>query len=109
MVRVGNNGGTGIVMPDGSFAQALEVPGPESRPELRRGRGYRLLHVPVAEFPERTFYIRFGEWFPLLLVLFSGAVLIYALRREHITLNELGADEEEEDMDRYISQTPGER
>lgn len=86
MVRVGNNGGTGIVMPDGRFAQALEVPGPERRPELRRGRGYRLLRVPVAESPRRTLYVRFGEWFPILASVFSIAVLVYAFRRKGIML-----------------------
>ena len=93
MVRVGNNGGTGIVMPDGRFTQALEVPGTETRPELRRGRGFRMLKVPVEEFPRKTFYIRFGEWFPMLLMALSAAVTIYALIREHSILEVLDRSE----------------
>ena len=78
MVRVGNNSGTGIVMPDGSFAQALEVPGPEKRPEIRRGRGFRLLRVPVTEYPEPTVYLQYGYFFPILLVAFAALMLVYA-------------------------------
>ena len=78
MVRVGNNSGTGIVMPDGSFAQPLEVPGPEKRPEIRRGRGFRLLRVPVTEYPEPTVYLQYGYFFPILLVAFAALMLIYA-------------------------------
>ena len=78
MVRVGNNSGSGIVMPDGRFAQALEVPGPESRPELRRGRGVRLLRVPVTEFPPHTVYLRIGDLFPILLIGFVILAFVYA-------------------------------
>ena len=78
MVRVGNNSGSGIVMPDGSFAQALEVPGPESRPELRRGRGVRLLRVPVTEFPSPTLFLRIGDLFPILLIAFVILMYLYA-------------------------------
>ena len=86
MVRVGNNSGTGIVMPDGSFQQALEVPGPEARPEIRRGRGCRLLRVPVAEFPPPTVYLQAGELFPLLLLAFVVLMLIYANWQRHYVM-----------------------
>ena len=86
MVRVGNNSGTGIVMPDGRFQQALEVPGPEFRPEIRRGRGYRLLRVPVTEFPPQTIYLKIGELFPILLIIFVVIMLIYANWQHHYVL-----------------------
>ena len=38
MIRVGNNGGTGVLTPKGKFTQVLEVQGSERRPEIRRGR-----------------------------------------------------------------------
>jgi len=86
MVRVGNNSGTGIVMPDGSFRQALEIPGPEARHEIRRGRGYRLLRVPVSEFPPPTVYLQVGELFPILLLAFVVLMLIYANWQRHYVL-----------------------
>lgn len=89
MVRVGNNSGTGIVMPDGRFQQALEVEGPESRPEIRRGRGYRLLRVPVVEFPPPTAYLRFGHFFPEFLILFVMVMLIYANWQRSFVMNGL--------------------
>ena len=99
MIRVGNNSGTGIVMPSGRFAQALEVPGPEARPEIRRGRGFRLLYVPVFEDPVPTFYMRLGEWFPLLLSAFSVLMLIYSNWHDHAVLNifdQIGEDSRRE-------------
>ena len=86
MVRVGNNSGPGIVMPDGSFAQALEVDGPESRMEIRRGRGYRLLRVPVTGSPTQTAYLKIGELFPMLLCAFAVLVIIYSRWHRHFTL-----------------------
>ena len=88
MVRVGNNGGTGVVMPDGRFTQVLEVPGTERRPELRRGRGYRLLEVPVYENPRPTLYVRWGEWFPRLLVCFMLCMVLYAFRHRAAVIKE---------------------
>ena len=89
MVRVGNNSGTGIVMPDGHFVQVLEVPGPESRPELRRGRGFRLLRVPVTEFPPPTVYLRFGYLFPVLLIAFVALMLVYCNWQRYFVINGL--------------------
>ena len=89
MVRVGNNSGTGIVMPSGRFAQALEVPGLEARPEIRRGRGFRLLKVPVVENPRQTYFIRNGDWFPVTLVAFAAVMLLYCLGHRRLVFNML--------------------
>ncbi|MBQ6352294.1 MAG: apolipoprotein N-acyltransferase, partial [Lentisphaeria bacterium] len=79
MVRVGNNSGTGIVMPSGRFEQALEVPGAETRPEIRRGRGFRVLEVPVTEYPNSTVFMCIGDLLPWLLVGFSALLVIYSM------------------------------
>ena len=89
MVRVGNNSGTGIVMPSGRFAQAVEVPGPEDRPEIRRGRGFRLLKVPVIEAPQQTYFIRYGDWFPVTLAFFVAMMVSYCFRHRSLVLNML--------------------
>lgn len=98
MVRVGNNSGSGIVMPDGRFVQALEVPGPESRPEIRRGRGFRLLRVPVTESPAPTVFLRIGDLFPIILILFVLLMLVYARWQRHLVF--YGLEEIKEKMDR---------
>ena len=94
MVRVGNNSGSGIVMPDGRFVQALEVPGPESRPEIRRGRGYKLLRIPVTESPSPTAYLRIGDLFSILLIGFVILMIIYARWQRHFVIG--GLDEMKE-------------
>ena len=73
MVRCGNNGGSLVVLPTGKISQILEVPGPEKRLELRRGRGFRQLAVHVPENPGRTFFVRFGEWILLVFALGCAA------------------------------------
>jgi len=107
MVRVGNNSGTGIVMPDGSFAQALEVPGPEKRPEIRRGRGGRLLRVPVTEFPEHTVYLKYGYFFPILLIAFAALTLVYARWQRRFVI--CGLMEMHETLEREKSEKNEER
>jgi len=87
MVRIGNNSGTGIVMPSGRFAQALEVPGTESRPEIRRGRGFKLLKVPVIETPTPTYFIRHGDWFPMNLIFFIAVMISLCMRHNTRVLN----------------------
>lgn len=67
MVRCGNNGGSLVVLPTGEITQVLEVPGAEKRLELRRGRGILPVRIHVPEQPEKTVFVRFGEWFVLLL------------------------------------------
>ena len=74
MVRCGNNGGSGAVLPNGEFTRELPTPGWQARPELRRGRAFGIVEVIVPSKPEPTFYVRFGEWFILLLAIFEAAV-----------------------------------
>ena len=112
MVRVGNNSGSGIVMPDGRFAQALEVPGPESRPELRRGRGIRMLRVPVAEFPPPTVYLHIGDLFPMLLIAFVLLMFFYSeWQRRYVFygLVEMQKTLEREKQERESAADPKER
>lgn len=80
MVRCGNNGGSLVVLPTGEITQVLEVPGPGKRPELRRGRGIRTVAVSVPARPGSTFFVRFGEWFVLLLALGCAAWWLFAVR-----------------------------
>ena len=104
MIRVGNNSGTGIVMPSGRFDQALEVPGVETRPEIRRGRGFRLLDVPIAEYPNPTVYMCIGEVFPLLMVALSVLMFIYSVWHDRMVLNifdEIGEDPGDESADHH--------
>ena len=90
MVRCGNNGGSLLVTPYGEVTQILEVPGPEERLELRRGRGIARLEVEVAEQPAETFYVRWGEWFigVLIVIVLCGAAgsFRHCRERKHILL-----------------------
>ena len=85
MVRCGNNGGSLVVTPRGEITQILTVPGAESRPELRRGRGFRRVSVEVPEHPVKTFYLKHGEWFIAVLTMIvaagCAAALHHAVRR----------------------------
>ncbi len=86
MFRCGNNGGSGVVTPLGEFTHILEVPGPEKRLELRRGRGLAVIPVGVEKEPSYTFYVRHGEWFILALALLgafqTGIAIRQAVRRK---------------------------
>ena len=87
MVRCGNNGGSLLVTPQGSITQVLTVPGPEPRPELRRGRGFGTVELHVPADPGETFFVRFGEWFVLLLwILLAAWLLTAAEHRRRIRL-----------------------
>ncbi len=87
MVRCGNNGGSLVVTPQGTVTQVLEVPGPEKRPELRRGRGFGTVAVHVEAEPAETFFVRFGEWFILLLwIVFAAWFLLAAEHRRRVRL-----------------------
>ena len=66
MIRCGNNGGSGVVTPTGKFTQCV-TPGPEKNPELRRGKAINQISVPVYNTTSKTFYIKFGEFFIILL------------------------------------------
>ncbi len=89
MVRCGNNGGSGVVTPLGEFTQVLEVPGPEARLELRRGRGIATVGVGVEPEPEETFFVRHGEWFIAVLAALvtfhaAAALIQYRKRKERL-------------------------
>ena len=78
MVRCGNNGGSLVVTPHGRITQVLEVPGPEKRLELRRGRGFRQVAVRVIENPRKTIYVRYGEWFMAVIALMTTGCFLFA-------------------------------
>ena len=81
MVRCGNNGGSGIVAPDGSLMQFLDIPKvPGKRPEIKRGRAWGVVTVPYKDKVEMTFYVQWGEWIIWLLLAAGGAIFIFALR-----------------------------
>ncbi len=73
MVRCGNNGGSLVVTKYGKIENVLTVPG-NGRPELRRGRGFALVELNVADRPAKTFYLRFGEW---LIALFACGIVLW--------------------------------
>ena len=76
MVRCGNNGGSGVVTRYGEFTQYIGSK--SSRPELLRESGGGVVKVSFTENPEKTFYVRYGEWFVLLLGVFAAAMTVYA-------------------------------
>jgi len=78
MVRCGNNGGSLVVLPTGEISQVLEVPGPEKRLELRRGRGFRQVGVFVPDTPQPTIFVCFGEWFIGLLGIGCAGWILFA-------------------------------
>ena len=71
MVRCGNNGGSGLVKPDGSLALFLDVPGQPGRVEIKRGRAFGIVETGYCSSPQLTFYVRYGEWLiGVLLIIF---------------------------------------
>ncbi|MBE6394126.1 MAG: apolipoprotein N-acyltransferase [Lentisphaerae bacterium] len=79
MIRCGNNGGSGIVYPDGTY-KIIDPTKKFPRPELRRGAAAEIIEVDLPENPERTFYVRFGEWFVYLLIFFTLFCFLFSLR-----------------------------
>ena len=79
MIRCGNNGGSGIVYPDGSY-KILDPTGKAPRPELLRCSAAQTVDVDLPEKPQRTFYVRHGEWFIFTLTIFCLAWALFALR-----------------------------
>ena len=73
MLRCGNNGGSGIVNPDGTLANFLDIPGEPGRVEIKRGRAFGKVEVRYKNTPRMTFYVKYGEWF--ILVLAAGSLL----------------------------------
>ena len=66
MVRSGNNGGSGVVTPSGRFTQCY-TPESNKRPELWRGRTINRVEVPISQETARTLYVRWGEYFIIIL------------------------------------------
>ena len=78
MIRCGNNGGSGMVTPWGKFTGYIGSP--SERPELLRERAYGIVDVPVygaGDIP--TVFVKYGEWFILLLAIFAFAIIIYGI------------------------------
>ncbi len=74
MIRCGNNGGSGVVTPDGRFTQYIGSSA--RRPELLRERAIGIVNVPIYENRTHcTLFVRCGEWFIALL----GAALFALL------------------------------
>ena len=63
MVRCGNNGGSGLVTPEGRLKGFLDVPSEKGRVEIKRGRAFGIVETPYKKNPELTFYVKYGEWF----------------------------------------------
>ena len=57
-----------MVYPDGTF-RIIDPTGKHPRPELLRCKAAEVISVDVPLKPEQTFYVRYGEWFILLLIL----------------------------------------
>ncbi|MBR2873286.1 MAG: hypothetical protein IKB99_07295, partial [Lentisphaeria bacterium] len=60
MVRCGNNGGSGIVLPDGTLTGFLDVPNQKGRVEIKRGQAWGKVKVPYKNDPVMTFYVKYG-------------------------------------------------
>ncbi len=74
MIRCGNNGGSGVVTPDGKFTQYIGSKA--ARPELLRERAAGIVEVPVySDWVRRTFFVKYGEWFILLLGIYLFALI----------------------------------
>ena len=85
MIRCGNNGGSGVVTPNGRFTQYIGSKA--ARPELLRERATGIVEVPIyPEWVRRTFFVRHGEWFILSLGVYLCALLtgwvIHAFKRK---------------------------
>jgi len=89
MVRCGNNGGSGVVTRYGEFTQYIGSKA--ARPELLRESSCGVVKIGVAENPEKTFYVLYGEWFVLLLGIFAGVMTVYAFINVHIGRKKLMA------------------
>ena len=74
MIRCGNNGGSGVVTPDGRFTRYIGSNA--ARPELLRERAIGIVDVPVyPKWVRRTFFVKYGEWFILLLGFYLLALI----------------------------------
>lgn len=74
MIRCGNNGGSGVVTPDGRFTRYIGSNA--ARPELLRERAIGIVDVPVyPQWVRRTVFVKYGEWFILLLGFYLFALI----------------------------------
>ncbi|MBE6391654.1 MAG: apolipoprotein N-acyltransferase [Lentisphaerae bacterium] len=81
MIRCGNNGGSGVVTPAGKFISYIGSSAP--RPELLRERAYGVVEVPVPRSSEyRTIFVKYGEWFILLLAAGLFSIIVYGVIME---------------------------
>ena len=78
MLRCGNNGGSGVVTPEGRLLNFLDVPQAGARIEIKRGQAAGIVQVPYKKSPELTFYVKHGEWFIALLTGIFAILGIYA-------------------------------
>ena len=77
MIRSGNNGGSGVVTPVGRFTQCYSRD--VKRPELWRGRTINQVKVSLSPEPDRTFYVKHGEYFIIILFLISASWMTNAI------------------------------
>ncbi len=85
MIRCGNNGGSGVVSPQGVFHQYI---GSEAdRPELLRESAAGVVTVTLEKYPQKTLFVRCGSYFPflLMLMLISGGALIISRKKFLLT------------------------
>ena len=89
MIRCGNNGGSGMVTAWGEFTGYIGSSAP--RPELLRERACGVVEVPVYRTGKISApFVKYGEWFILLLAIFAFAVIIYGVIWETDRLKQAG-------------------
>ena len=89
MIRCGNNGGSGMVTAWGEFTGYIGSSAP--RPELLRERTCGVVEVPVYRTGQISApFVKYGEWFILLLAIFAFAVIIYGVIWETDRLKQAG-------------------
>ena len=90
MIRCGNNGGSGIVTPNGRFTGYIGSSAP--RPELLRERAIGIVEVPVyPDWVKRTIFVKYGEWFIFLLgsyltIFITGWIINSFKRKKYLNL-----------------------
>lgn len=80
MIRCGNNGGSGVVSPQGVFQQYIGSDSP--RPELLRESAAGVVSVTVEKFPQKTPFVRWGNYLPLMFALILLATFPALVRRK---------------------------
>ena len=77
MIRSGNNGGSGVITPTGRFTQCYGEK--IKRPELWRGRTINQIKVALSSDVRRTIYVRYGEYFILILTFITASWMLYVI------------------------------